>query len=481
MKAKMRMEFKLLDNNELEYCFNRALTVWKEVPFRVQGTEEFFDYLTAFGCQVDGELVRFPQSVIDRVLARIAEEKEKNLVEQRQNNWPESQIEMFTHGQALHICDIETNKIRPATENDLARWCHLVDAIGDIDRTHPTFIPSDAPCESADFHAFATIILNSARPHRVSVYSLKMLPFFIEASKIAQGSMEQVKKNPIFATKCWVNSPFMITRESIEIALEARRVIGVPITFGHMPVAGASGPITIAGSLVQNTAEALALNAMRLAIDDLTMGITATSTIMDMKSASHRQSGPDLLLHIIAGAQMNEYLFGIKSSAIGVTGVAAQTVSAQSVYEKAISTTFNISAGQRKIGIGCLAFSDVGSPVQLILDYEMGLYFRHLFRDVNVDDEHIGLDTILSVAPKGGFFLETEHTAEFFREECWFPAFIDNRLPLAWMKDPTDIIERARKYTSDLYEKAENKCPLNPAQKQAITELIKQADSIAKR
>jgi trimethylamine--corrinoid protein Co-methyltransferase len=242
-----------------------------------------------------------------------------------------------------------------------------------------------------------------------------------------------------------------------------------------MPVAGAAGPITVAGSLVQNTAESLALNAMRLAIDDMTCGITPTSTIMDMKCTSHRQSGPDLLLHIIAGSQMHEYLFGVRPT-VSMLGVAGQTVSAQSVYEKALSMTFSILAGQRKLGIGCLAFSDVGSPVQLTLDYELGMYFRNLFRDVNVDDEHIGIDTIFATASRGGFFLETEHTANFFREECWFPAFIDNRLPLAWANSPTDMIDNARNRTSQLYEKAENKCPLSAGQKQEIVELIKQAD-----
>ncbi len=47
-------------------------------------------------------------------------------------------------------------------------------------RTHPTFIPTDVARGAADFHTFATIILHSRRPHRVSVYSARMVPLFVE-------------------------------------------------------------------------------------------------------------------------------------------------------------------------------------------------------------------------------------------------------------------------------------------------------------
>jgi trimethylamine:corrinoid methyltransferase-like protein len=94
----------------------------------------------------------------------------------------------------------------------------------------------------------------------------------------------------------------MLTRENIDIAMEARRLLGIPVTFGQMPVAGGAGPVTVAGSLVQNTAESLAICAMRLAIENMVQPLKSTSAVIDMKHLSHRQSGPDMLLHIIAGS-----------------------------------------------------------------------------------------------------------------------------------------------------------------------------------
>lgn len=484
MKARLRGQMRLFTESELEPLLQQALRVLREVPFRVQGTDEFFDYLTDYGCQIDGELVRFPDAVIDKVLARYQDEKRKDVERRerdgaRRDDWPRSEITVFTHGQALHICDVETNGLRNATEADLAKWCHMVDALGIESRAHPTFIPTDVPVEAADFHAFATIILNSRRPHGVSVYGAKMLPFFIEACKVVNGPLDAASRAPVFHAKAWVTSPFMLDRENLEIGMDARRLLGQPLTFGHMPVAGASTPISVAGALVQNTAEALALSAMRLAVDDLPQPVAGSQAVMDMRAGFPRQTGPDMILHRLAGYEMNDYLYKaeIDPPAFGWLGVGAATVSPQSLLEKALGAGFAVAMGARHLGVGCLAFSDVGSPVQLMLDMELVTFFQGLFRDVAIDDGHVGLETILETAPTGGRFLEVEHTARLFREECWLPDLMDFRSFTAWAQNPCDLIRRATKKAVELRDSSANQCPLSEQQIAQIKELMKEADA----
>ncbi|MCK5381659.1 MAG: hypothetical protein KAJ81_09325 [Candidatus Latescibacteria bacterium] len=91
------------------------------------------------------------------------------------------------------------------------------------------------------------------------------------------------------------------------------------------------------------------------------------------------------------------------------------------------------------------------------------------------------MDTLLSTAPRGAFFLETEHTARFFREESWIPAFMDHRVPLAWAANPSDMIERARSRARDLFANARNRCPLSEGQRREIRKLVKEADAAASR
>jgi len=239
----------------------------------------------------------------------------------------------------------------------------------------------------------------------------------------------------------------MLDRENIDMAMDARRLLGKPVEFGHMPVAGSSTPVTVVGALVQNTAESLAISALRLAIDDLPQNITGSSAMTDMRHGFPRQIGPDLFLHFVAGREMHDYLYTGKrrSHGWGWCGAGAATVSAQSILEKSMSFGLATAMGARSFGVGSLAFSDVGSPVQLIIDLELAEYARKMFREVNVDDEHMGLDEILQTAPTGGRYLATMNTAQFFRESCWLPSLCDFRPFAAWNNHPNDIIANARK------------------------------------
>ena len=475
-RLSLHLDLALFEAPQLDRFLEQALEVWRRVAFRVQGCDEFCDLLTAYGCRVDGEQVWFPPAVIDRVLSRIAAEKA-----QRGDDLatpPPPDITAFTHGQALAICDLETNELRPATAEDLGRWCRMADALGIPQRSHPTFIPTDVPHGAADLHAFATILLNSRRAHRVSVYSARMLPLFLRAAAIDAGSEEAAKADPVFAAKCWVNSPFMVTRENIDIAMAARRLLGKPFEFGHMPVAAAAGPVTVAGSLVQNTAESLALCAMRLAVDDLTCGVAGSSAALDLRAGAPRQSGPDVMLHLLAGSQMHAHLFGGTPS-LSISGVAAPVVSAQAQTEKALAAAWNVAAGVRQLGVGSLAYSDVGSPVQLILDLELVRHFQELVREVAVDDDRVDVEGIVATVPRGARFIEAEHTAQYFREESWLSDLFDYRVARAWGGDGGDLIARARERARDLWAGAQNQCPLTDAQRREIAELVREADGLA--
>ena len=498
MAARLALLTRVFDRGDLERMVEHALTVLERTPFRVQGTDEFYDEVRAFGCTVEGEMVGFPKRVIDEVMGRIRASSTEpgagssgsgSVIDETaaraaaaRPEPPEptvsDPVSAFTHGQALHICDTHSNQIRPAVVSDLERWCRMVDSFGDVSRAHPTFIPTDVPRESADLTTYATIALHSAEPHRVSVYSARMIEHFLAVQEVISGTREAACRDAAFATKCWVNSPFMITRENVEIGLQARRLMGRPVEFGLMPVAGASCPVTVAGSVVQNTAESLGVCALSLALGGGLRGITGASALLDLRHVGQRQSGPDMWIHRVAEADMQEHLFGTRPT-VSITGVSAQTVSAQSVFERSQQAALNLAAGARSFGIGCLSYSDIGSAVQLILDRELVHGLAHMLRDVSTDDEHLGVETILATVARGAAFMDTEHTARFYREETWLSGLIDPRPPLAWAASPTDMIDEARGRAVEVERTAVSRCPLREEQRRRIRDLVSDARSVA--
>lgn len=477
MKLRCRVP-EVLSEDECERILQAALRVWARVPLRVQGTPGFYEALAAFGCRIDGERVWFTQAAREAVLGRI--EAARPAAPTEEPHFP-STLTYGPSGQALWCHDPYTDKLRPATKRDLADFSRVVDAL-DLPRYHPTFIPQDVPAATSDVHAFATILLNAARPHRVSVYSERSLPYFIELQAITDGSVERVREAPVFAAKVWYNSPFMITGENIRLGMRARELLGQPLQVSTMPVAGVATPATLAGALVQITAEVLGCNAITLAVDGRLCGYCAGPLTFDMKAGIHTQTGPDVQLLRLGAAQMGAHVFGGHYTAVGGPTTAAKTPGAESMMEKSLDTMWAVLGGVRDFGsMAVLAFADIGSAVQLMLDLEMMQHFDRLLRGFEVSEETLAEEVIAEVAPRGAYYLEEPHTAAHYREELYISELMDRRVPAAWMQDPQTMLERARAKARRLLESAPNLCPLSEEQKAEVRRLVAAADGEAER
>ena len=465
----------VLSEAEMEQIWQAALRVWARVPLRVQAPEEFLQPLRDLGCEIEGERVSFPEPVRDLVLDRV-EQSRRERGPCRPADVTSNTLSYSASGQALVCCDLETEELRPATTFDLQQWSWICDSFPRLGRSHPTFIPQDVPAQICDLHTFATNLLNSKRATTVSVYNSELLPYFLELQAIGSGSLEEAKRSPAFVAKCWVNTPFMITRENVEVGLQARELLGQPFNMMTMPVAGTATPVTLAGALVQTTAEVLACNVISLALDDRLIGWIANPCPFDMKVGIHNQAGPDMNLLSLGARQMGAYAFGGEFTGFGGPGTASKRPDAQAIMEKALSCMWGVCGGVRGWGsLGVTAFSDIGSITQLMVDLELMGYFERLLQGIAVDAEKLAEEVICEIAPKGAYFLNQEHTARHFREELWLPELVDRRVPMAWAQDPRTMLDNARAKAKRVAATAENQCPLTDEQKRQVEGVVAEA------
>ena len=469
----------VLSQAELQQIWEAALRIWPKIPLRATGTEEFSQALRDYGCDVREDEIWFPEPVRDRVLDRIGSRR-KEAGPYGPAEVTEAEVARVTNGQAFYCCDLDTEEVRPATTDDLARWSWVCDCYPDLGRAHPTFIPQDVPVGLVDVHAFATVILNSSRPCRVSVFDADMMPYFIRLQAVCDGSEEKVRQNPVFNVTCYANSPSTISSEAIEIAMRARSLLGKPVALSSMPVVGSATPVTLAGSLAQSTAECLSMNAVTLALDDRLNGWAEAATLTDMKTGMAMVSGPDLALARLAYAQMAAYVFGGTFRGAGGLNTTAKAPGPQAAIEKSLDAMWGFCAGVRSFAsLGVLATSDVGSLTQLMIDIEIVDHLRRLARGVAVDEERIAEDLITEVAPRGAYFLSEPHTAEHFRQELWTPELMDRRSAMSWIHDPATMLENARAKARQVLSAAENRCPLTDGQKREVHEIVAEATARA--
>ena len=467
-----------MDAGDVEAILGVALRTLERMPMRIDGTDEFFDYLSAFGCRIEGTRVFFPKAVLDATLSRIAEYKQENA---RPMEDPSPNVEWSVSGQAIYTAQTADDRIRQCTREDLATLCRVTDAIPGMGRSHPGYIPKDVPLKTAELHAFGTIALSSREVTRVSMFSPEVIPYYLRILEAVCGSREaacEAARN-LHPSKVWVNTPMMISRESIEAPMLLRELTGQPLEFFLMPVAGMATPVTYAGALALITAEVIATNVISLAVDNRVTGWLASPLFFDMKNAMAVDFGPETHLLKAGASHLRESLFGLATPPVVALSTAAKIPSAQSVFERATQVAYCYALGKRHFGgLGTLHTSDIMSIVQLMLDMEIVSVFKRSAAGFEVNQETLAEELIAETAPEGARFMETLHTAEHYRHESWFPELTDRRVPMTWVKDPSDMIDRARAKALKLEAEAQSQCPLDDAQQKAIRDVLDEADRV---
>jgi len=472
----------VLSDEECDRIIDEAKKLVCEIDIACDGTDEFNSYMSAFGCVIEKGKIKILKKVVEQVFERI-KENNKNNSETAKNDDVYS-LGYGISGQAGLIHDLD-GKIRPSLSDDLAKYTRFIDSFDNIEWHHPGFLPQDAPPWTRDIHAYAIIALNNSRSRKVSVYSKEAVKYFMRISEICYGSYEAAKRKAPFIHKIFISSPFAISREVIEGAMEVRRVLGKPLRVFTMPVSGASAPVTLAGCLVQEAAEVIIENVITLAVDNELNGYSAGSLLMDVRQGLSTTSPEGIILQIGSGNiarrifKKTELLLEHRHISLGTI---AKNPGEQSMMEKSISALFGLLNGRRNFsGMGTLAYSDICSPTQFLLDLELINYIRRIDKGIKVTDDTLAVDVIKKVAPTGANFMTCDHTLKHYSDQQWLPMFMDRKIAMSWIENPKTMLDNATEKASDLWGKSPNRCPLDNQQKHEIMKILKEADSELKK
>jgi trimethylamine--corrinoid protein Co-methyltransferase len=191
-------------------------------------------------------------------------------------------------------------------------------------------------------------------------------------------------------------------------------------------LSGAMSPVTIAGALVQQNAEALALIALSQMVSPgapvLYGGFTSN---VDMRTGSPAFGTPEYAKAALASGQLaRRYNIPFRSSNV----TASNCVDVQAAYEGGMSLWSTIMGGVNLIehAAGWLEGGLTASFEKLILDAEMLQLMRAFLDPIRIDDDTMGLDAIREVGP-GGHFFGTGHTLARFERAFYEPMLSDWR------------------------------------------------------
>jgi trimethylamine--corrinoid protein Co-methyltransferase len=197
----------------------------------------------------------------------------------------------------------------------------------------------------------------------------------------------------------------------------------VPISISPEVQAGATGPATVAGTLVQQTAEFLG-HAVLVQCVAPGLGVIygTVSSVFDMKKMILPYGAPEADLLAVGTVQLARH-YGIPARCTGGS-TDANTLDMQAGAEAMMSTLIPILAGASFVlhGAGELQNTLAVSYEKILVDNEIIDMARRFVQGMGVNAETLAVDVIKQVGcgPQGQF-LRHDHTFDHFRSEQFMP------------------------------------------------------------
>jgi len=236
-------------------------------------------------------------------------------------------------------------------------------------------------------------------------------------------TVEALAARPTLLSVTNVNSPRRVDAELIEnvmvLARHGQCVVITPFT-----LMGAMAPVTLAGALVQQTAEALCVLTLCQMIHPGAPCVMGSFTSnVDMRTGSPAFGTPEYVNAVLASAQIGRRLkIPVRTSAVNASPV----VDAQSTYETAFALQAAILSHSHLINhaAGWLEGGLSVSMEKIIVDAELLRNWAEFLKPVSFDDDDIGVDAIKGVAP-GGHFFGAPHTLARYEKAFYRPLLSD--------------------------------------------------------
>jgi trimethylamine--corrinoid protein Co-methyltransferase len=455
---------RIVSDDELESIHLASLRVLKEIGVEVLH-EEARAIMKRHGADVrDGtERVRFDSDLILELMTSCPSEFTLHARNPAHNvRFGGNNLIFAQMGSAPNCSDMDNGR-RPGNQADFRNFLKLAQMHNILQTT------GGYPVEPVDIHPSVRHLecirdFVTFTDKAFHIYSLgkERNVDGIEIARIARGiSREQLQDEPSVYTIINTNSPLKLDVPMMEGIIQmsgnGQIVIVTPFT-----LAGAMAPVTVAGALVQQNAEALAgLAFTQMVRKGAPVGYGGFTSNVDMKSGAPAFGTPEYMKAQLVGGQLaRRYKIPYRTSNV----CAANTVDAQAAYESVFSLWGAIqgggnfmlhSAGWLEGGLRC-------SYEKMILDIDLLQMVAEFLTPLDLSEDALAVEAIRSVGP-GGHFFGTQHTQDRYKTAFYAPIISDWRNYETWAEagSPT-AMERANRIWKERLASYE-KPPLDPA------------------
>lgn len=401
----------------------------------------------------DGRLT-FPARLVERALSGF----QRNFVLHGQVPGNEmrllgNRVHMGSGGAAPLVLDLETGRYRDSTLVDLYAAARLVDVLPNVHFFSRSLVARDMPDErSLDINTAYASLRGTAKHVCVSACGGDNAREIADMCFTIAGSQAAFVERPFLSFNInHVTPPLRFAGDACAV-LEQAALLGIPAHCNVFGQVGASSPVSLAGSVAQSAAEALAGMIFAWLVNPAAKVIFgAKPMITDLRTGGLSGGGGEQAVVMAAATQMAQF-YDVPN--VSIAGAADSKVAdAQSGYEKCLSIALAAHTGSNLITQACgMQASLMGCALEsYIIDNDMLGGILSSLRPLEVSPHTLSVQAIDRVVKTEGHFLGEAETMATMKSDFLYPQLADRRTPEEWEQDGRmDIHEVARRRTKEI-------------------------------
>ncbi len=425
------VHFRILSDSQIEEISSTAFNILERAGVQVNDAE-ILKLLKDAGCIIKDKNAFIPSSLVNECLAVAPK---KITVSDRNGNLAmvleKDRIYFGAGSECPFMLDSFTKERRHWLTKDIEDAARIADSLSNIDFHMSLGLLSDAPNNMKyDRYQFAAMLKNTVKPIVSTAIDSDGLEDMHNLCCIITESEDNFRQKPLFVLYIETISPLIHSKLVLgKIKFAAKK--GIPTVYTNAANAGATSPVTLAGTIAQGAAEYLSGVVIAQLLKKGTPIIGGgTLFAMDMSTGVASYGSTENYLLDAAMTEVCKY-FGLPVFSLAGCS-SSKTFDGQATLESMFGTMSAALSGANLIhDVGYLEDGLCGSFEQVVITDEIIAMVKRYLRGIDVDENTLALDIIEKVGP-GGNFLSEEHTFKNFRSQMFIPKLIDRSVYANW-------------------------------------------------
>ena len=384
--------------------------------------------LADHGAQVDENTccARFTEDIIDNALAAVPHSFKLFDVLGNETHDFQGDSVYFTPGStSLNILDSQSGEMRRPTTADYIRYVKLTSGLEHIASQSTALIPADVHENISDSYRLYLSLLYGEKPVVTGAFTVESFEIMKDLQVAVRGSEGPLRAKPLTIFSCCPTAPLKWSDVTSQNLVDCARW-SIPVELISMPLSGFMAPVTLVGSLVQQTAENLSgVVISQLVNPGHAMLWGGSPAIFDIRFETTPMGAVETMMLDCANSEIGKRLGMPTQGYIAFSD--AKQLDAQAGLESAMGATLAALSGINSIsGPGMLDFESCQSLEKLVVDNEIcGMTYR-LLRGIEPREDFPSIPLLEELRRKKQLLI-APHTRRYLREEITFPGAVIDR------------------------------------------------------